>query len=225
VACDAGPPCPRFFGYVEGMRAPLGFSPSSSRGPASPRRAVASGGPAGLGLGLGLATAGSGLALGSILLALGATLGAGGCGALRQNLKNEFVSYRGAWSCESAGCKSSEVVQSKRGRTQGELRISEVRLQPHAGLVFYPGKPVKTLTATVRDCKGKSKEVPSDKVQPPGRHEISAEPDSWVIWLDEALVADLEVGKGDCAVLIVKTHSSWDDGKVYDAEGAIEVGG
>lgn len=150
---------------------------------------------------------------------------AAGCGAMRQNLRNEFVSYRGAWSCESAGCSSREVVQSKKGRTQGELRIAEVRLQPHAGLVFYPGKPVETLTATVRDCKGKSKEVPSDKVQPPGRHKISAEPDSWVIWLDEALVSDLEVGQGECAVLVVKTHSTWDNDKEYDAEGAIEVGG
>lgn len=170
----------------------------------------------GLGVGLGL---GPVLALGPLL-----ALSLGGCGALRQNLKNEFVSYRGAWSCASAGCKSSEVVQSKKGRTQGELRIAEVALQPHAGLVFYPGKPVETLTATVRDCKGKSKEVPSDKVQPPGRHKIGAEPTSWVVWLDEALVSDLEVGQGECAVLIVKTHSTWDDGKVYDAEGAIEIG-
>lgn len=165
-----------------------------------------------------LALAGFGLAVG-LALSLGS-----GCGALRQNLRNEFVSYRGAWSCASPGCKSSEVVQSKKGRTQGELRISEVQLQPHAGLVFYPGKPVETLTATVRDCKGKSKDVPSDKVQPPGRHKIGAEPDSWVVWLDEALVSDLELGQGDCAVLTVKTHSTWDDGKVYDAEGAIEVG-
>lgn len=162
----------------------------------------------------------AGLGLGSVL-----ALGSGGCGALRQNLRNEFVSYRGAWSCASAGCKSSEVVQSKKGRTQGELRIAEVALQPHAGLVFYPGKPVKTLTATVRDCKGKSKDVPSDKVQPPGRHKLGAEPTSWVVWLDEALVSDLEVGKGECAVLIVKTHATWDDGKVYDAEGAVEIGG
>lgn len=198
-----------------GMRAASAFLPSpcsvsrrdGARGPGA-RLAGAGGGLAGLGLGLALALAGG-----------------TGCGALRQNLKNEFVSYRGAWSCATAGCKSSDVVQSKKGRVQGELRISEVALQPHAGLVFYPGKPVKTLTATVRDCKGKSKEVPGDKVQPPGRHKISAEPDSWVIWLDEALVSDLEVGKDECAVLIVKTHSTWDDGKVYDAEGAIEVGG
>jgi hypothetical protein len=195
------------------MRAALGFLLSSSCGPASrsPGRAA--------GLGSIVALAGSGLALG-LVLALGS-----GCGALRQNLRNEFVSYRGAWSCASAGCKSNEVVQSKAGRNQGELRINDVKLQPHVGLVFYPGKPVKTLTATVRDCKGKSKEVPSDKVQAPGRHKLSAEPDSWVIWLDEALVADLEVSKGDCAVLTVKTHSAWDDGKVYDAEGAVEIGG
>jgi hypothetical protein len=160
----------------------------------------------------GLAIVGSALLLGL------------GCGALRQNLRNQFVSYRGAFSCATAGCKSSEVVQSKTGRNKGELRINDVQLQPHAGLVFYPGTPVKAMTASVRDCKGKTKDVPSDKVQPPGRHKIGAEPDSWVIWLDEALVADLERSKGDCALLIVKTHSTWEDGSVYDAEGAIEVG-
>lgn len=161
-----------------------------------------------------------------LVVVLGTSMALGsGCGALRQNLRNQFVSYRGAWSCASAGCKSSDVVQSKAGSNQGELRINDVKLQPHAGLVFYPGVPVKAMTATVRDCKGKSKEVPSGKVQPPGRHKIGAEPDSWVVWLDEALVSDLEVGTGDCAVLTVKTHSTWDDGSVYDAEGAIKVGG
>lgn len=200
------------------MRAALPFLHSTRRR----SRLAGSRGPTARLIGAGTAL---GLRAGLVLgLAVGLALGSG-CGALRQNLKNEFVSYRGAWSCASAGCKSSEVVQSKKGRTQGELRIAEVALQPHAGLVFYPGKPVKTLTATVRDCKGKSKEVPSDKVQPPGRHKIGAEPTSWVIWLDEALVSDLEVGQGECAVLIVKTHSTWDDGKVYDAEGAIEIGG
>jgi hypothetical protein len=161
--------------------------------------------------------AGSGVVLGLVL--------GPGCGAMRQNLRNQFVSYRGAWSCASPGCKSSEVVQSKSGQTKGELRINHVALAPHAGLVFYPGTPVATMTATVRDCKGQSKDVPSDKVQPPGRHKIKAEPDSWVIWLDTALVSDLEVSRGDCAVLTVKTHSTWQDGSVYDAEGAIEVGG
>jgi hypothetical protein len=163
-----------------------------------------------------LALAGSALALAMALVL------PSGCG-LRQNLRNQFVSYRGAWSCASAGCKSSEVVQSKAGRNQGELQISDVKLQPHAGLVFYPGTPVKTMTATVRDCKGKSKEVPSDKVQPPGRHKVGSEGDSWVIWLDEPLVSDLEVSEGDCGLLVVKTHSTWDDGSVYDAEGGVQI--
>jgi hypothetical protein len=169
-----------------------------------------------------------GLALGPLskLAAVGSVLVFGlACGALRQNLRSQFVSYRGAWSCASAGCSSRDVVQSKAGSNKGELRINDVVLQPHAGLVFYPGTPVKTMTASVRDCKGKTKDVPSDKVQPPGRHRLGSEPDSWVIWLDEALVADLEVASGDCAVLTVKTHSTWDDGSVYDAEGAIKVGG
>lgn len=147
------------------------------------------------------------------------------CGALRQNLRNQFVSYRGAWFCQSPGCSSRDVVQSKAGSNKGELRINDVKLQPHTGLVFYPGAPVRGMTATVRDCKGKSKEIPADKVQPPGRHRIGAEPDSWVIWLDEALVADLEVGSGDCAVLTVKTHATWDDGSEFDSEGAVKLKG
>lgn len=145
------------------------------------------------------------------------------CGALRQNLRDQFVSYRGAWFCGEAGCSSSDVVQSKKGSNRGELRINEVKMQPHAGLVFYPGTPVQGMTATVRDCKGKSKDIPKDKVQKPGRHKIGAEPDSWVIWLDQRLVADLEVGSGDCAVLTVKTHATWEDGSTFDAEGAVSV--
>lgn len=145
------------------------------------------------------------------------------CGALRQNLRNQFLSYRGAWFCDAPGCASSDVVQSKKGSNKGELRINNVKLQPHAGLVFYPGTPVSGMTATVRDCKGKSKEIPGDKVQKPGRHKIGAEPDSWVIWLDERLVADLEVGTGDCAVLTVSTHASWDDGSTHDAQGAVKI--
>lgn len=165
----------------------------------------------------GLGLAGLGLALGSSL-ALGS-----GCGALRQNLRNEFVSYRGAWACASAGCKIGDEEQSRAGSNKGELRINDVKLQPRAGLVFYPGKPVETLTASVRDCKGKRKDVPSELVQAPGKHSIGAEPDSWVVWIDEAIAADLEVSRGDCAVLIVTTHSTWSDGKDYDAEGAIKV--
>ncbi|MCX4240218.1 hypothetical protein [Paraliomyxa miuraensis] len=163
------------------------------------------------------------IVLGLVLTAGALTAGVA-CGALRQNLRSQFVSYRGAWSCAAPGCSSSDVVQSKSGDTKGELRINDVELQPHAGLVFYPGVPVQGMTATVRDCKGKSKDVPDDKVQPPGRHRIKSEPDSWVIWLDEKLVSELEVGTGDCAVLVVKTHSTWDDGSVYDAEGAVSIG-
>lgn len=147
------------------------------------------------------------------------------CGALRQNLRDQFVSYRGAWSCAEPGCSSADVVQSKRGSNQGELRINEVTLSPHAGLVFFPGTPPSAMTATVRDCKGKSKDIPKDKVQPPGRHKIGAEADSWVIWLDQPLLAELEVGSGECSVLVVTTHSTWDDGSTYDARGGVDVGG
>lgn len=147
------------------------------------------------------------------------------CGALRQNLRNQFVSYRGAWFCEQAGCSSSDVIESKRGRSRGELQIDQVKMQPHTGLVFYPGAPVTGMTATVRDCKGKSKEIPKDKVQSPSRHKIAAQKDAWVIWLDERLVSDLEVGSGDCSVLVVKTHATWDDGSTYECEGAVEVEG
>lgn len=160
-----------------------------------------------------------------ILALSGVALTALACGALRQNLRSQFVSYRGAWFCDQPGCSSSDVVQSKAGSNRGELRINDVKLQPHTGLVFYPGTPLSGMTATVRDCKGKSKEIPKDKVQAPGRHKIGAEPDSWVIWLDERLVSDLSVGSGDCSVLVVKTHASWEDGSTFDCEGAVDVGG
>jgi len=147
------------------------------------------------------------------------------CGALRQNLRSQFVSYRGAWFCDVPGCSGATAVQSKAGVNRGELRINDVKLQPHAGLVFYPGVPVQSLTATVRDCKGKTKDVPSDRVQGPGRHGIASEQDSWVVWIQDSHVTDLEVGRGDCSVLVVKTHATWDDGSTYDAEGGLRLEG
>lgn len=146
-----------------------------------------------------------------------------GCGALRQNLRDQFVSYRGAWFCDAPGCSSAEVVQSKKGSMSGELSVSDVKLQPHTGLVFFPGTPPSGMTAKVTDCKGKSKEIPKDKVQPPGRHRISAEADSWVIWLDERLVADLSVGSDKCAMLTVTTNATWSDGSTFEAKGAVKI--
>ncbi len=160
--------------------------------------------------------------LGLVVLTMAASTA---CGALRQNLRDQFVTYRGAWFCAEAGCRSSDVTQSKKGRTQGELQVNDVAMQPHVGLVFYPGAPVQAMTATVRDCKGKSKSIPKDKVQPPGRHKISAEPDSWVIWLDQKLVADLDVGGGKCALLTVGIHATWDDGSTHDAQGGVRIEG
>ena len=52
-----------------------------------------------------------------------------------------------------------------------------------------------------------------------------SEKDSWVVWIDEGLVSDLQVGSGDCSVLVVTTHASWSDGSTYDCEGAIDLGG
>ena len=146
-------------------------------------------------------------------------------------LFHDALEHAGANSIEAGGVEGSLVKTQDRlltGRNLGGIAptagaTNEVKLQPHAGLVFYPGAPVQGMTATVRDCKGKSKDIPSDKVQKPGRHKIGSEPDSWVIWLDQRLVSDLEVGSGDCAVLTVKTHASWDDGSTFDAEGAVSV--
>jgi hypothetical protein len=150
------------------------------------------------------------------LLALALSLVA--CGALRQNLKNQFVSFRGAWQCPSPGCGAAKMVRSNQGHREGDVKVSHVKMQPRVALVFYPGTPVDTFTAKV-SCGGQSADVPAGKIRAPGSHKIQGQSDAWVV----ILKAD-DYSFGDCKDYRVMTHSTWENGKrEYDEPGGIRV--
>lgn len=150
---------------------------------------------------------------------LTATAATMGCGALRQNLRNQFVSYRGAWHCESAGCDESSMKRSAKNHREGEVNITHVSLQPAAAMVFYPGTPVQSFTATV-ECGGQTADVPSDKVEAPGTHGISGEPDSWIVVIEAS-----DYAMSGCNTWRVTTHATWADGSTYEEKAGIQVGG
>jgi hypothetical protein len=165
------------------------------------------------------------LALAS-LVGTGIGVSASGCG-LRQNLRNEFVSYRGAWFCEKKDCAEKDMKRSAKGHNEGDsLRIMHGKLQPRAALAFNPGKPVVSFSAKVADCKGKEIAVPDGSVKAPGSHDLSGEGESWVVVLDRAELSDLTIeNKGSCAILKVTTHATWEKGTSYDERGGIQVEG
>jgi hypothetical protein len=156
-------------------------------------------------------------------VACGLVAGLSGC----QNLRNEFVSFRGAWFCEKKDCAEAEMKRSSKGHNKTDrLRIMHGKVQPRAALAFYPGKPVASFSAKVADCKGKEIAVPDGSVKAPGSHGISGEADSWVIVLDRAELSDLTIDKkGDCSVLTVTTHATWEKGTKYHEQGGIQVEG
>jgi hypothetical protein len=150
-----------------------------------------------------------------------------GCAALRQNMRGQELSYRGAWYCESAGCEEADMVQSRAGHREDTTMINEVKLQPQAALAFTAASPFETLTATVEDCKGTSAEVPAGDIAEAGAHGVgdSGARESWLVWLDPAHLGELELGSGSCAIWTVEATASWSDGASYSLRAGVEVGG
>lgn len=145
-------------------------------------------------------------------LMLAATLGA--CASLRQNMRGQELSYRGAWSCEVPNCKAKEMVKSRSGTRDGEVNINTVKLAPRAAMTFTAAAPFDTLTATVRDCKGNSAEVLARDIESAGSHAVgdSDARESWIVWVDPGALTGLERSKGACAVWKVEARARWSDG-------------
>ena len=59
-----------------------------------------------------------------------------GCASLRQNIRGQELSYRGAWYCEAEGCDAKAMVKSTRGSRDGEVNINTVKLAPRAAMAF-----------------------------------------------------------------------------------------
>ena len=156
------------------------------------------------------------LALASSLLA---------CASMRQNLRGQELSYRGAWHCKGGACEAGSMVKSTAGSRDGTVMINEVELAPKAGLAFTAASPFETLTATVVDCKGTRSEVPSAAIVAPGKHGIgnADAAESWVVWIDPADHGGLERGTGKCAVWYVDAAAGWSDGASYSLRAGIRA--
>jgi len=159
-----------------------------------------------------------GLKLGMLGLVLGALAA---CAEARQNLRGEFVSYRGAWFCGKPDCDEQKMQRSSQAHREGELTVNHGKVKNGAALVFSAGKPPNTLTASVKDCKGNTADVPADKVKKPGSHSISGQSDAWAVIVLPADYPELELGKG-CKTWTVTTHAEWEKGK-WDQSGAITL--
>ena len=65
------------------------------------------------------------------------------CAELRQNLRGQELSYRGAHFCEGSTCKDNQLVASRRGTREGTTDIATIKLGSKAALAFTFGRPSK----------------------------------------------------------------------------------
>lgn len=164
----------------------------------------------------------------SLVLATSAlTVSLLGCASLRQSMRGQELSYRGAWHCDSGACKPSEMVKSTSGTRDGIVNINTVKLDPKAGMAFTAAAPFDQLTATVLDCKGKRADVPERDIVRPGKHGITNQDarESWIIWVDPAALSGLERGAGSCAVWKLEATATWADGATNSLTAGINSNG
>ncbi len=148
-----------------------------------------------------------------------------GCAELRQNLRGQELSYRGAWFCAGTSCNAGDLVISQKGTRDGTTDIATIELGSKAALAFTAASAFETLTANVRDCKGKSAAVPASSIVPPGKHQVgdSSAKESWIIWLDRSELRSLELGGGKCARWMIDAKAGWTDGASYSMTVGVEV--
>ena len=156
------------------------------------------------------------------------TVASAGCAALRQNMRGQELSYRGAWFCEADGCSEKDMVQSRVGSRDGTTTINEVQLRPSAALAFTAEAAFDALEASVTDCKGKSVAVPTGDIAKAGSHSVGDDSarESWIVWVDPAHLDGLKLGnKGSCAIWKVEARATWSDGSTYSLLSGIQVEG
>ncbi len=138
--------------------------------------------------------------------------------ALRQNLRNQFLSYRGAWHCEKKACGQAGMTRSTRATRSGQVDITTVKMNPKVAMVINAGAPPETFTAQLA-CGGQTQQVPADKILGPGAHKISGQADSYVVLVDPA-----DYAFGDCNEYRLRAHATWEGGKrKYDLEAGLSV--
>lgn len=149
------------------------------------------------------------------------------CAALKQNLRGQELSYRGAWFCSAGACKPGEMVKSTVGTREGTTMINTVKLDPRAGMVFTAAAPFDSLTAAVSDCKGTRVDVPAADIAAPGKHGLTHDDakQSWVVWIDAGALAKLKRDAGKCAVWTVEATATWSDGTTYALKAGLDTSG
>jgi hypothetical protein len=134
-------------------------------------------------------------------------------------MRGQELSFRGAWFCSEDGCKDHAMARSSESDLEGTTPIQKVTWKGDVALAFTAAAPPEVVTATARDCDGKSTEV--GKIAAPGDHRIGKEGarESWMIRLDRAALRDAGLRideKGKCSRVLVTAHGKWPDGATYD---------
>lgn len=143
-----------------------------------------------------------------------------GCASLRQSMRGQELSYRGAWYCKSGPCSAGEMVKSTTGTRDGTTMINSVKLDPKAGLAFTAAAAFDSLTATARDCKGHSAEIPAADIVAPAAHGIADGDarESWIVWVDPNSLSSLDPA---CRWTIDAT-GTWADGASFSLSAGID---
>ncbi len=153
------------------------------------------------------------LVLASIVLVVSA------CAQMRQNLRGQELSYRGAWFCGISNCSDDEMVRSTSGTREEGVEIASVRMQPRVALAFTAQTAFDRLDVMVEDCNGRKAAVPAASIKKPGEHAIGDDnaKESWMVELDQAL--GLRFGK-KCrwTATVVGT---WSDGATFTSQAGI----
>ncbi|KIG12906.1 hypothetical protein DB30_00862 [Enhygromyxa salina] len=149
-----------------------------------------------------------------------------GCASLRQSMRGQELSYRGAWYCASGACKASEMTKSTSGSRDGTININTVKFDPKSGMAFTAAAPFEQLTATVTDCKGKQASVPASDIVRPGKHGVTDQDarESWIVWVDPAALGKLAPSSSSC-VWKVEATATWEDGVTFSLTAGLNAKG
>lgn len=164
--------------------------------------------------------------LASTTFAVVASVAMLGCSELRQNLRGQELSFRGAWYCEANECSDAALTRSRVGTTEGTTPVVSVKFIPRVALAFTAETVFDSLAVTVKDCEGHEAELPADAIRRPSEHEIGPEDarESWMVEVEPRALKGLGVTYGDrgaCGRLDLHVVGTWVDGAKYKLDVAL----
>lgn len=146
-----------------------------------------------------------------------------GCAELRQNLRGQELSFRGAYFCEANECSDTALTRSRVGTSEGTTPVVSVKFIPRVALAFTAETAFESLSATAKDCEGNTALLPDEAIRRPSDHEIGpAEArESWMVELEPRKLKGLGLTYGDrgaCGRLDVHVEGTWMDGAKYSLD-------